>query len=72
MVARKMVAQMWADANERIQLASAKDLAEEVASSDILLLDVRLPTTTLEDRTIDALHTPSIAEFVDFNRDVNS
>lgn len=34
---------MWAEANERIELVSAKDLAEEIASGEILLLDVRLP-----------------------------
>ena len=34
---------MWAEANERIELVSAKDLAEELASGEILLLDVRLP-----------------------------
>lgn len=44
MVARKTVAQMWAEANERIELVSADDLAEEIASGEILLLDVRLPT----------------------------
>lgn len=40
---RKTVLQMWAEANERIELVSADDLAEELASSEILLLDVRLP-----------------------------
>lgn len=42
-MARKTVAQMWAEANERIELVSASDLAEEIASGEILLLDVRLP-----------------------------
>jgi rhodanese-related sulfurtransferase len=42
-VARKTVLQMWAEANERIELVPASDLAEEIASSEILLLDVRLP-----------------------------
>lgn len=39
----KTVQQMWAEANERIELVSASDLAEEIASGEILLLDVRLP-----------------------------
>jgi hypothetical protein len=43
MVARKTVLQMWAEANERIELVSATDLAKEIASGEILLLDVRLP-----------------------------
>ncbi|HSL24935.1 MAG TPA: rhodanese-like domain-containing protein [Acidimicrobiia bacterium] len=43
MVARKTVRQMWAEANERIELVSPKDLVEEIASGEILLLDVRLP-----------------------------
>jgi rhodanese-related sulfurtransferase len=34
---------MWVEANERIELVSPKDLAEEIASGEILLLDVRLP-----------------------------
>ncbi|HEX6208684.1 MAG TPA: rhodanese-like domain-containing protein [Actinomycetota bacterium] len=34
---------MWAEANERIELVSAKKLAEEIVSGGILLLDVRLP-----------------------------
>jgi hypothetical protein len=42
-VARKTVLQMWAEANERIELVPANDLAEEIAAGDILLLDVRLP-----------------------------
>lgn len=42
-VARKTVVQMWAEANERVELVSAKDLAEEITSGEVLLLDVRLP-----------------------------
>ena len=42
-VARKTVLQMWAEANELIELVSANDLAKEIASGAILLLDVRLP-----------------------------
>lgn len=43
MVARKTVLQMWAEANDLIELVSASDLAKEIASGEILLLDVRLP-----------------------------
>lgn len=42
-VARKTVVQMWAEANERVELVSAEDLAEEITSGEVLLLDVRLP-----------------------------
>ena len=42
-MARKTVLQMWADANERIEVVSAENLAEELTSGDVLLLDVRLP-----------------------------
>jgi rhodanese-related sulfurtransferase len=35
--------QMWAEANDRIELVPAGDLAEEISSGKILLLDVRLP-----------------------------
>lgn len=41
-MARKTVLQMWTEANERVELVSATDLAEEIASAEILLLDVRL------------------------------
>ncbi|HEX6299366.1 MAG TPA: rhodanese-like domain-containing protein [Acidimicrobiia bacterium] len=39
----KSVLEMWAAANEQIELVSPKELAEELASGEILLLDVRLP-----------------------------
>lgn len=42
-VARKTVLQMWAEANERTEIVSPRDLAEELESGDVLLLDVRLP-----------------------------
>ena len=34
---------MWTEANDRIELVSARHLAEEVRSGSVLLLDVRLP-----------------------------
>jgi rhodanese-related sulfurtransferase len=37
------VMQMWADANDRIEVISANDLSNELSSGDPLLLDVRLP-----------------------------
>lgn len=52
-MARKTVLQMWADANERIELVSADDLAGELASGDVLLLDVRLPVEAERRGTID-------------------
>ena len=42
-MARRTVLQMWTEANERIELVSPDELAEEIASGEILLLDVRLP-----------------------------
>ena len=40
---RKTVLQLWAEANERIELVAAQRLAEEIESDEILLLDVREP-----------------------------
>ncbi len=42
-MARKTVLQMWAEANDRIELVSPTDLAEELGSGEVLLLDVGLP-----------------------------
>ena len=42
-MSRKTVLQMWAEANERIEIVRPNDLADELASGDVLLLDVRLP-----------------------------
>lgn len=39
----KTVLEMWAEVNEQIELVSPEELAEELASGEILLLDVRLP-----------------------------
>lgn len=40
---RKSVLQMWAEANDRIEVLSPADLARELEAGDILLLDTRLP-----------------------------
>lgn len=40
---RKTVLQLWAEANQRIELVSAQQLAEEIESEEVLLLDVREP-----------------------------
>ncbi len=50
---RKTVLQMWADANEQIEVVSATDLAEELAAGVVLLLDVRLPIEIERRGTID-------------------
>lgn len=42
-MARKTVLQMWAEANERIELISPRKLAELMESDEVLLVDVRLP-----------------------------
>ena len=50
---RKTVLQMWAEANERIDVVSPEALAEELATDDPLLLDVRLPIEIERRGTID-------------------
>ena len=42
-MARRTVLQMWAEANDRIELVSPTDLAAELGSGEVLLLDVGLP-----------------------------
>lgn len=42
-MARRTVLDMWEEANERVELVSPDDLAEELAAGDVLLLDTRLP-----------------------------
>lgn len=42
-MARKTVLEMWAEANERVELVPPGDLADELASGEVLLLDTRLP-----------------------------
>ena len=42
-MARKTVLQMWLAANERLELISPEDLASEMESNKITVLDVRLP-----------------------------
>lgn len=41
---RRTVLQMWEDANEQIELVSPEQLAAQIDSDDILLIDVRLPS----------------------------
>lgn len=52
-MSRKTVLQMWADANERIEVVPPAELAEELESGDVLLLDVRLPVEVERRGTID-------------------
>ncbi|MGB7860160.1 MAG: rhodanese-like domain-containing protein [Acidimicrobiia bacterium] len=40
---RKSVLQMWAEANDSVEAITPAQLAEEMGSDEILLLDVRLP-----------------------------
>ena len=40
---RRTAAQLWQEANERIDVVSPAALADEIAAGDVLLLDVRLP-----------------------------
>jgi rhodanese-related sulfurtransferase len=42
-VMAKSVMDMWAEANEQIEIVSPTELADELESGEILLLDVRLP-----------------------------
>jgi rhodanese-related sulfurtransferase len=55
-MARKTVREMWAEANARIEVVSAESLAEELASGDALLLDVRLPIEIERRGTIEGSH----------------
>ncbi len=41
---RKSVLQMWEEANERIDIVPPAEVAQELESGDVLLLDVRLPS----------------------------
>jgi len=40
---RKTVLQMWAEANEQVEILAPTDLLDELESGDVLLLDVRHP-----------------------------
>ncbi len=42
-MSRKTVLQMWADANDQIEVVPPAELAKELGSGDVLLVDVRLP-----------------------------
>jgi hypothetical protein len=42
-MARKTVLQLWAEANDQIELVPARQLAAELETDDVLLLDVREP-----------------------------
>lgn len=50
---RRTVLQMWAEANERVEIVTPFALAEELASGGVLLLDVRLPVEIERRGTID-------------------
>jgi rhodanese-related sulfurtransferase len=52
-VVRKTVLQMWAEANEKIEIVTPAELAEELESGDVLLLDVRLPKEIARSGSID-------------------
>lgn len=41
---RKSVLQMWEEANERVDVLPARDVADELNAGNVLLLDVRLPS----------------------------
>lgn len=53
-MARKTVLQMWADANDQIEVVPPAELAEELESGDVLLVDVRLPVEIERRGTIEA------------------
>ena len=55
-MARRTVLEMWAEANERVELVSAEDLAQELASGEALLLDTRLPVEIERRGTIAGSH----------------
>ena len=50
---------MWAEANEKIELVSPQQLAEELESGELLLLDVRMPVEVERSGTIKgSVHIP--------------
>jgi rhodanese-related sulfurtransferase len=51
-VIRKTVLQLWAEANTQIELVSPQQLAEELETGEILLLDVRQPAEISRQGTI--------------------
>ena len=53
MLSRKSVIQMWAEANEMIEVVTPSALADELETEDVLLLDVRLPQEIERRGTID-------------------
>ena len=55
-MARKTVLQMWAEANERVELISPHDLADELAGGEVLLIDTRLPAEIERRGTIAGSH----------------
>jgi len=58
-MARKTVLQLWAEANEKIELVGAQRLGEELESGEILLVDVRLATELERWGTISgSVHVP--------------
>lgn len=50
---RRTVLQMWAEANERVEVVTPSALAEELESGGVLLLDVRLPVEVERRGTIE-------------------
>lgn len=55
-MARKTVLDMWAEANERVELVSPGDLAGELAAGETLVLDTRLPVEIQQRGTIAGSH----------------
>lgn len=52
-MARRTVLQMWAEANEQVETLTPTQLAEELDSGPVVLLDVRLPVETERRGTIE-------------------
>ena len=55
-MARRTVLQMWAEANEKIEIVSPEVLAAELGKGATLLLDVRLPIELERYGTIEGSH----------------
>lgn len=55
-MARKTLLETWAEADERVELVSRRDLAEELAAGEVLLLDTRLPVEIARRGTIAGSH----------------
>lgn len=68
---RKTALQMWAEANQQVEILTPAELADELQSDDVLLLDVRLPKEIERRGTIEG-STPIPRQVVEWWADPDS